>query len=80
MNALAKARSSIAKLTQTMRGTSAARQAFQVRQLGPVRSARIVVGAGMIRVLDADTGRCLGFRQTIREARWLAERLERGVA
>jgi hypothetical protein len=47
-------------------------------QRPPVATRIYVNGAGMVRVLDATTGKVLGFRQTYREACWLAAELERG--
>lgn len=47
-------------------------------QSQPVATKVYVKGIGMVRVLDATTGRVLGFRRTYREACWLAAALERG--
>jgi hypothetical protein len=44
----------------------------------PVATKVHVKGMGMVRVLDASTGKVLGFRRTYREACWLAAALERG--
>lgn len=83
MNALDRARESINELLEVMRQAGQARMAARSRQRSPTpapRATRLLVsGNAMIRVVDADTGKTLGFRQTIREARWLAERLERGA-
>lgn len=81
MNALTKARDSIAELLDAMRHTSQARMAAQQRQPVPAPRATHLVCSGnaMIRVVDVDTGRVLGFRRTVREARWLASALERGL-
>lgn len=83
MNALTKARDSIAELLDAMRHTSQASTAAQQRQRQPVPAPRathlVCSGNAMIRVVDVDTGRVLGFRRTVREARWLASHLERGL-
>lgn len=44
----------------------------------PVATKVYVKGIGMVRVLDATTGKVLGFRRTYQEACWLAAALERG--
>lgn len=83
MNALTKARDSIAEIVDALRQTSQARMAASARQRQPVPAPRathlVCSGNAMIRVVDVDTGRVLGFRRTVREARWLASALERGL-
>lgn len=83
MNALTKAREAIAELLDAMRQTSQARMAASARQRQPAPTPRatqlMCSGNAMIRVVDVDTGKVLGFRRTVREARWLASRLERGL-
>lgn len=83
MNALTKARDAIAELLDAMRQTSQARMAASARQRQPAPTPRatqlVCSGNAMIRVVDVDTGKVLGFRRTVREARWLASRLERGL-
>lgn len=81
MNAHTLAKDSILELAETLRMAQQARMAFAARRnvtLPPITGTRIIAGVGMVRVVDASTGKVLGFRQTIREARWLAEALERG--
>lgn len=83
MNAIQKAKDVFAELADLLRQTSQARMAAAARSTSkaPVPRATWLraTGNGMVRVIDADTGRVLGFRQTMREARWLAQALERGV-
>ena len=83
MNALTKAREAIAELVGVLRHTSQARMAATARQRQPVPAPRathlVCSGNAMIRVVDVDTGRVLGFRRAVREARWLASHLERGL-
>lgn len=83
MNAIQKAKDTFLELADLLRLTSQARMAAAARRtskLPPPRATWLrATGNGMVRVLDADTGRVLGFRQTMREARWLAQALERGV-
>lgn len=84
MNALKKAREAIDELVEAMRQTSQARMAAQARQRQrqPVpapRATKVYACGRMWQVLDADTNRVLGFRSTVREARWLATQLERGL-
>lgn len=83
MNALTKAHESIAELVATLRLTSQARMAAEARKRQPVPAPRathlVCSGNAMIRVVDVDTGKVLGFRRTLREARWLASALERGL-
>lgn len=83
MNALTQAREAIAELIDAMRQTGQARMAADARRRQPVPAPRAIhlvcSGNAMIRVVDVDTGKVLGFRRTIREARWLAEHLQRGL-
>ena len=83
MNALTKARESIAELVAALRLTSQARMAAEARKRQPLSAPRathlVCSGNAMIRVVDVDTGKVLGFRRTLREARWLASALERGL-
>lgn len=80
MNAIQQAKASIQHLAAMMRGTAAARATFEAKRLPPPRATQLRAGeSGMIRVVDIDTGRVLGFRQTIKEARWLQQALENGT-
>lgn len=81
MNALTMAKESIAELAAALRMSQQARMAFEARRAAPAPRAyrtQVVAGLGMVRVVEMGTGRVLGFRQTYREACWLAEALERG--
>ena len=81
MNALTMAKESIAELAQALRMSQQARMAFEARRAAPAQPryrTQVFAGAGMVRVVEMGTGRVLGFRQSIREAQWLAEALERG--
>lgn len=83
MNALTKARDSIAELVEALRQTSQARMAAQVRQRqqpAPAPRATTLYACGRDwQVLDADTGRLLAWRQSQHEAAELATRLELGL-
>ena len=82
MNMLTMARESILELAQTLQLAHQARIAFESRRAAPApqpyRTQVVDTGRGMVRVVELGTGRVLGFRRTLREARWLAEQLERG--
>jgi hypothetical protein len=82
MNALQRAKESLLELAQVLHLASQARMAATVHSTSkqaPPRATQLrVTGNAMVRVVDADTGKVLGFRRTIREARWLADALERG--
>lgn len=81
MNALKLARETIAALPALLHRSAQARQQAQQRIAIKPRATRLeITGNAMVRILDADTGRVLGFRQTVREARWLQQALENGVA
>jgi hypothetical protein len=83
MNALQTAKASIQRLADLLHSTSTARSAFQAKRLPKLpapRATQLRAGeSGMVRIVDADTGRVLGFRQTIKEARWLQQALENGT-
>lgn len=83
MNALTKARESIAELLDAMRHTSQARMATQARQRqqpAPAPRATTLYACGRVwQVLDADTGRLLAHRPSMHEAAELATRLELGL-
>lgn len=81
MNALSMAKESIAELAEALRMSQQARMAFEARRAAPAHNryrTQVVAAAGMVRVVEMGSGRVLGFRQSIREAQWLAEALERG--
>lgn len=82
MTALQKAKQSIQDLATLIRGASQARIAFEARRTNKLVAPRAtqlrITGNAMIRIVDADTGVVLGFRQTISEARSLQCALERG--
>lgn len=84
MNALQRAKESLHELARVLHLASQVRMAttgHSTSKLPPPRATQLrVAGSGMIRVVDADTGKVLGFRCTIREARWLADALVRGDA
>jgi hypothetical protein len=80
MNMITKAQHSIQELAAMLRLSSQARMAFEARRAQPAPTTyhtQVYAGAGMVRVVEIGTGRVLGFRQTIREAQWLAESLAR---
>lgn len=53
--------------------------ATQKREVPVPRATQLFIhGQGLVQVKDADTGRVLGFRRTVRDARTLAAQLERG--
>lgn len=83
MNALTKARDSIAELLDAMRRTSQARMATEARQRqqpAPAPRATTLYACGRVwQVLDADTGRLLAHRPSMHEAAELATRLELGL-
>jgi hypothetical protein len=80
MNAIQRAKASIQALATMMRGTAEARATFEAKRLPPPRATTVYInGKGMVQVLDADTGRCLGFRRTPKEAAWLQQALENGT-
>ena len=82
MNALQQASASVIELTDLLSLASQARAAFAERrknQGGGTGGTRIIIkGRGMVQVVDA-AGRCLGFRQSYKEARWLQQALENGT-
>lgn len=79
MNALARARASLDAIPALLRRSAEARRQTQQRvAIKPRATQLIATGSGMVRVVDADTGRVLGFRETIKEARWLQQQLEGG--
>lgn len=79
MNALERARASLDAIPGLLRRSAEARRQTQQRvAIKPRATQLIATGNGMVRVVDADTGRVLGFRQTIKEARWLQQQLEGG--
>lgn len=82
MNMLTMARESILELAQTLQLAHQARMAFEARRAAPAqqpyRTQVVDTGRGMVRVVELGTGRVLGFRRSYREARWLADQLERG--
>lgn len=81
MNALQLAHSSITNLRALLGRTRAARQQLAQRQPLQVHRTRILAsGSGMFRIIDADSGRVLGFRSRFRDAHQLAAALERGTA
>lgn len=82
MNALQQAKASVTELTDLLALARQAREAFAARRTSPgSRQGRtqVVLGKGMARVIDITNGRCLGFRQTYREAQWLQQALENGT-
>ena len=80
MNAIQRAKASIQALATMMRGTAEARATFEAKRLPSPRATTVYInGKGMVQVLDADTGRCLGFRRTPKEAAWLQQALENGT-
>lgn len=51
----------------------------QKRKVAAPRATQLYIhGQGLVQGKDAHTGRVLGFRRTVRDARALAEQLERG--
>lgn len=82
MNALTKARESIAELVGVLRMSSQARMAAEARRRQPVpapRATTLYACGGEWRVLDAETGRVLAWRSSQHEAAELATRLELGL-
>lgn len=82
MNALQQAQASTSELTNLLALTTQARAAFAARRATQGQrqgSTQIVLGKGMVRVIDSTSGRCLGFRQSYREAQWLQQSLENGT-
>lgn len=82
MNALTKARESIAELLDVLRHTSQARMAASARQRQPVpapRATKLYACGRTWQVLDADTGHLLAHRPSMHEAAELATRLELGL-
>lgn len=81
MNMITMAQESILELAEMLRLSSQARMAFEARRTQPApttyRAQVVATGSGMVRVVEIGTGRVLGFRRTIREAKWLAESLAR---
>lgn len=76
MNALQRARNSLAELTTALQHSRLARKAFhQRRELLPKPRAvqLFIAGGAPIQLHDADTGSVLGFRQTYVEAEGYAE-------
>lgn len=74
-------RRQLAGLSALLIRSHQARQAFYSRQPQSVRPHRVqihVAGRQMIRLLDADTGRVLAYRQNYADARIAARQLERG--
>ncbi len=81
MNALALARQTMAALPALLQRSAQVRQQAQQRIAIKPRATRLeITGNAMVRILDADTGKVLGFRETVREARWLQQALENGTA
>lgn len=82
MNLLTRAKHSIEEIAGLFRQTSQARMAFsslQRQTIQPPRVARVeVYGMGMIRIVDADSGKLLAMRQSYAEALGVAKALERG--
>ena len=82
MNALQQARASVTDLADLLTLAGQARAAFAQRrqnQGGSTDGTRVIIkGRGMVQVVDAQ-GRCLGFRQSYREAKWLQQALENGT-
>lgn len=67
-------------LTDLFSRTNSAPVALPQKLEVPVpRATQLYIhGQGLVQVKDADTGRVLGFRRTVRDARTLAAQLERG--
>lgn len=81
MNALALARQTMAALPALLQRSAQVRKQAQQRIAPRPRATQMLVnGSAPVQVLDADTGAVLGFRQTVREARWLQQALENGTA
>jgi len=82
MNALQQASTSVTELADLLTLASQARAAFAQRRQTQGRGAggtRVIIkGRGMVQVVDAQ-GRCLGVRQSYREAKWLQQALENGT-
>lgn len=79
MNALARARASLDAIPALLRRSAEIRQQTQQRiAIKPRATQLLIKGRGLVQVLDADTGRCLGFRQSYLEAEQLAKHLESG--
>ena len=80
MNAIKLAKQSITNPRAALSATRQARQTVTQRQRRPVVTCAQVLpsGTGMWRVVDATSGRVLGFRQRFRDAHQLADALERG--
>lgn len=82
MNALQQASASVTELADLLTLAAEARTAFAQRRQAQGRGAggtRVIIkGRGMVQVVDAQ-GRCLGFRQSYREAKWLQQALENGT-
>jgi len=83
MNAIQQAKASTAELTDLLTLARLAREAFAKRSLlqgyRPDSTQAVMGGKGMVRVIDSTSGRCLGFRSTVREAAWLQQALENGT-
>lgn len=82
MNALQKASASVAELADLLTLARQARAAFAARRCtagcSPGTTQVVIKGRAMVRVVDSTSGRCLGFRQSYREACWLQQALENG--
>jgi len=80
MNALQRARHALEGLPALLHRSAQARQQAQQRIAIKPRATQLLInGSGPVRILDVDTGKVLGFRQTVREARWLQQQLENGT-
>ena len=81
MHLIESTRRQLAGLSALLARSQQARQAFRQRcsRIKAPRQVRIhITGRQMIRLLDADTGRVLAYRQTYADARIAARQLERG--
>ncbi len=78
MNALDRARASINAIPALLRRSAEARRQTQQRVAIKPRATQLFIKGAMVQILDADTGRCLGFRQSYLEAEQLAKHLESG--
>ncbi|WP_286974960.1 hypothetical protein [Pseudomonas sp.] len=82
MNVLQESTKAINECNEVMRLAALAREAFALRRSMPSATIStpkhtIHMGAGMVRVINTATQRVVGFRQTYKEAMWLAQSLER---
>ncbi|MFI8479667.1 hypothetical protein ACIGCM_03760 [Pseudomonas sp. NPDC078700] len=85
MNALQQAATDINELNRLSGLCAEARAAFEHRRTTPpvddctAKHTILHAGKGMVRIVDNSTGKVVGFRQSHKEAIWLAQQLENGM-